>query len=157
VTVRGYVVTAPRRSIPGAAVGIVVLTLVLTAVLGGCAALLNTHWGGLGDGGDPRTGQAIVVGVAAGVCFVGGLWLAVRVARNPSARRPPVGPNWRVAEPGVVATWYRSGGPQAVYLAAGVSVVEVERVGNRVRVTTSDGVSGWVDADRLVPPGEGGG
>jgi len=93
--------TAPRRGNPGAAAGIGLLTLVLTAVLGGCAALLNTDWGGLGncyaDCG-PHTGQAVALGIAAGVCLLNGLvwawWVATRGGERsvpPKAELPGAG------------------------------------------------------------------
>lgn len=71
-----------------------------------------------------------------------------------AADAPPV---WTVAEPGVEASHYINGDMLAGNFAAGTTVTEVRRTGSRVLVCVADGLSGWVDADRLVPPGEEGG
>jgi hypothetical protein len=68
-----------RRGNPGAAFGTVVLTVVLTALLGGCTWLLR-YWLG-----------AWLVGLLAGVCFVDGMWWARRVGTGHwGLRREPV-------------------------------------------------------------------
>lgn len=79
----------PRRregGSPGAAVGIFLLTLVVTAVLGIAAALFINPPCALGNAltCEPDTTRGAVLGVVAGVVFVGGMWLAWRVAAGPS-------------------------------------------------------------------------
>ena len=107
-----------------------------------------------------------VPGAVSAVCLVWGLITAWGLAmgrtldilgddnRQPdSADARPV---WIVAEPGADLARVIDGETVA-HLTAGTTVIEVQRVEGQARVTTPDGLSGWVDADRLVPPGEGGG
>ena len=94
------------------------------------------------------------------VLAVGGVLLAVLLApgtrqwvrEGPSRMRSPSAGDgtWRVAEPGVDLRSGMGGDP-VEYLAAGTVVAEVRRIGGQVFVTTAEGVTGWVPADRLQP------
>jgi hypothetical protein len=83
------------------------------------------------------------------------LWFiwAFTKGRGPKA---PQGPPalWCASEPGVELAAAIHGEPVA-HLAAGTVVTEVGRVLGQVRVTTAEGLSGWVAEDRLQPPGSG--
>jgi hypothetical protein len=81
---------------------------------------------------------------------------------SPRSPKPAVLPtadigDLRVKESGA---WLRGepGGDALDWLAPGSVVVEEQRQGDSVRVTTSAGVSGWVDARQLIEgPGNTGG
>jgi hypothetical protein len=158
-----------RRGHPWAAIGIVVLTLSLAALMGGCAVLTAVF--------SPCFLQACGVGdwlpgvlffsVPAVVCLVFGLVRAWGVGTGRTRdiwghareRLPAAsGPTWLVAEPGADLTEVFHGEVKVLaHLAAETMVTEVRHTVSRVLIAGPDGLSGWVDADRLRPPGEGGG
>jgi hypothetical protein len=156
-----------RRGHPVAAVGIGLLTLLGTAFLGACAALAVLGFAGdegVANGHPEYLAGVIPFGLLAVACSYWGLIWARRVGRGcirhegdyAQERFPAaLGPAWLVAEPGAEATRFIVGEERAGFLAAGVTVTEVRRTGSRVLVTGPDGLTGWVDADRLQPPGEG--
>ena len=184
---------------PGAALGIVVLTLILTALLGGCAALMSFVWAMSGNSNSPwGSGESVppgvvIVGVLAGACLIGGLVWAWRVGSGrlrsweqrqplPGVTKPAAGlepspgaepgpgraaatgaaaetgagsslrGERRVLEPGTPLQ-AEPDGEVVVWLLPGTVVVEQERRGSMVRVTTLRGTGGWVTADRLERSG----
>ena len=159
-----------RRHRLWAAAGIVLLTLLGAGVLGGFAAA-GVFMSGLCfespcPGRGAWVGPIVLFGLPAAACLVVGLVRAWKVgtgrAKRPgwgySPERLPDGPGrtWLVTEPG--AELARAiDGEATRRLDAGATVVEVQRVGEQVRVTTAEGLTGWVPADRLQPlPGPGG-
>jgi hypothetical protein len=58
---------------------------------------------------------------------------------------PAPGRTWHVSEPGVTVVDSPGGGGVVARLAAGTPVVEVERQGEHLKVTTPDRRTGWVE------------
>jgi hypothetical protein len=131
-----------RQGSPGAALGILVATLVVIALLGGCFMIA-----GMG-GAEPAM---IGFGVAAAVVFLGGLWGVWRVGTGYWGRRPAPdaattpGRRWRISEPGANLTDLPGSGEVVVRLGPGARVVEVDRQEGYLQVTAPDGRTGWVD------------
>jgi hypothetical protein len=98
---------------------------------------------------------------------IGVIWAVLAFVRSRSAPAEeswePAAPAWLVAGPGADLMWRLSDREPHAHLEAGTVVWEVERGQGQVRVTTPEGLEGWVDADRLEPTvqptgdGEGGG
>ena len=160
---------AERRGRPWAALGVAVLTLGLTVLLGGCSAFAVVFGSCFMQDcsvGDWLPG-VLFFSVAAAAGLVFGLVRAWKVgtgrAGDPEWDRAServlagAGPTRQVAEPGAEATRFIIGETVAGFLAAGTAVTVLVRTGSRVRVAAPDGLEGWVDADRLEPAGEGGG
>jgi hypothetical protein len=143
------------------AVGVVFITLVVAAVafwglwwvillsnFDRCFAFL---WG---------AGGGVVPLALAAVCLVWGLVRAWRAATGRTRgiwghaleRLPAAsGPTWLVAELGADLTEVFHGKVKVLaHLAAGTTVTEVRHTVRRVLIVGPDGLSGWVDADRLA-------
>ena len=159
-----------RRGRPWAAVGILVLTLAVTALASWLALVFSlvACWG-------CSTGKLltfiVILFIPVASWLVWGLVWAWKVATgrtrdiwgndNRGFDAADARPVWTVAEPGAEASHYIrgdllagyiSGDSVAGYFAAGTTVTEVRRTGSRVLVCVDDGLSGWVDAERLQPP-----
>lgn len=109
--------------------------------------------------------NAAVVGVVVAGTLVAALlvalWWARRWAtRNRQGRPTPVGNDpavvpgrvWRVTEPGIALLDSPWGVSVATRLLPGTQLVEADRYGERLQVTTPDGSTGWVDARLLASP-----
>jgi hypothetical protein len=145
-----------RRS--WAAVGVVVVTLILTGVLFLSAALLSAP-ASFCESCGPGWGVAVLALIPAAVCLVGGLvqawwtgsglhgtWLGASFRHSGASRRVvEVGHTWHISEPGVSLMDSPSGIGVVARLAPGTQVVEVERRGRYIKVAAPDGCTGWVD------------
>jgi hypothetical protein len=129
-----------RRGRTGLVIGIVVATLVVMGLLGGCFMIA-----GMG-GAEPAM---IGFGVAAAVVFLGGLWGVWRAGTGYWGRRPAPdaattpGRRWRISEPGADLKEAPGQGDVVAHLAAGTRVLEVDRQGGHIKVAVPDGRSGW--------------
>ena len=151
-----WAVSRLARGKPWIAGQVVYVTLVLTAWVGflgvfilslsqifSSCSLITTEPGCSGWGG--------LVGalIPAAICLMWGLGKAWQVAAGRNTRRGVqgavlAGRAWHVSEPGTNLT-DSPGGTQVARLSGGAGVVEVERQGDFIKVTTRDGRTGWVD------------
>ncbi len=164
LVVGGWAVVRLAQGRRVGAVGVVFITLVVAAV-----AFWGLNWVIL-VGNFDRCSSAFICGAGgwvvplalAAACLAGALvraWRAkgrTRHGGNQAEERfVEPGRAWLVAEPGADLEQF---GERVARLDAWTVVREVDRDEEQVLVTTTDGLEGWVAADRLQPPraGEGG-
>lgn len=139
--------------------------LVLFGTLLGVGVILGPL-GGLIGGTVGCRGGGDMCGLAGGAGLLAGLGVAVVAAlvaaivswsRWEGSTEIPPSPTpraWLVAEPGIDLADDPDSCRTVAHLAAGVRVFEYHRFGDHLLVSTRDGLTGWVAADRLEPTGE---
>jgi len=141
---------ADRRAHPVAAFFIFGLAHALTlglAAAAGLVRLLSTVGPGWTQGGPPTPGETalvVMLSVLAVVCFLAGQ--ALRLAWRPESKTvaPLPGRSLRVGEPGANLIDPATG-EVMTRLSPGAKVIAGEVAGQRMKVTTEDGRTGWVD------------